>query len=192
MWPRFGSSWFVSRWITITIALTVIAAIDGGLLYGWLSLAPSKVFHGQLWRLVTWPLVQGGPLPLLFTCLAIYKFGSELAIRWGDRRLRRFMLEIVLAAGIVTCLVAAVAGMTYMRRVGGWVIMDALVIAWARQFPNATLNLYGLVAVRGRTLINITIAFTVVTALFSSPIWMAPELVACLAVANYPQGWLRR
>jgi len=192
MWPRLGSSWFVSRWITVTIALSVIAAVDGGILYNWLSLAPSKVFHGQVWRLVTWPLIEGGPLPLLFTCLAIYKFGGELAIRWGDRRLRRFMLEIVIVAGVITCLLAAVAGLAYMRRVGGWVIMDSLAIAWARQFPNATLMLYGMVGVRGRSLINITIGFTVVTALFSSVIWMVPELVACLAVAYYPQGWLRR
>ena len=46
-------------------------------------------------------------MALIFTCVAIYHFGGELSYRWGERRLRRFAIELVLAAGVVTCLLDA-------------------------------------------------------------------------------------
>ena len=191
MFPRAQSE-LVTRWLFVTLGLSIFSALDGGWLAGWLSFVPSKIFHGQVWRLVTWPLIEASPLQIVVTCLAIHKFGGELAIRWGDRRLRRFLLEIAIGAAVITCVLAALTGALYMRRVGGWAVLDALVIAWARQFPNATLVLYGMVALRGQQLINVTIGIAIVFALFVGPMWMALDLVACFAVALYPQGWLRR
>lgn len=191
MFPRLASK-LIARWILVTVAASVIAALDGGLLARWAALAPSRVWHGEVWRLVTWPFVEPGPLSLLFTCAAIYKFGGELAVRWGDRRLRRFIVEIVLAAAAVTCVLAAIAGATYVWRLGGWAIADALTIAWARQFPSRTLVLYGLVALRGRELVTITVAINVLYAIYVGPIAIAPELVACVAAAAYPAARLRR
>jgi membrane associated rhomboid family serine protease len=150
------------------------------------------VLHGELWRLVTWPLIEHSPLQLIFTCAAIYKFGGELAIRWGDRRLRRFALEIVVAAGVITCLLALVTGSGYLVRTGGWALTDALVIAWARQFPNATIVLYYVLPLHGRRLITVTLAATVLYALAYGPVWMGPELCACLLTVAYPRGLLRR
>ena len=191
MWPRLGSSDFVSRWIVVTLVASIACALGAGWLASFTALVPSRVFHGELWRLVTWPIIQFGPLSLILTCVAIYKLGGDLAIRWGDRRLQRFVVEVVLAAAIVTCLLAAVAGDTRMVRIGGWAIADALVIAWARQFPQSPLVLYGLLVVRGRQLIAVTIGATVLYAIYVGPIWMAPELVACITAAVYPAERLR-
>lgn len=192
MWPRLGSSTFVSSWILLTLAASISSVIDGGWLASTLSLAPSKIFHGQVWRLVTWPLIEAEPMSLVLTCVAIYKFGSELAVRWGDRRLRRFMLELVLAGSGVTCLVAALVGRTWFQRLGGWAVGDALVIAWARQFPEARLVLYHVLVLHGQRLIAVTIGATVVYAMYAGPFWMLPELVICAAAALYPVSMLRR
>jgi len=191
MWPRLSSK-LISRWILVTLVASIIAALDNGFLAQWASLAPAKIFRGQLWRLVTWPLIELGPLQLVFTCLAIFKFGGELAIRWGDRRLRRFMLEVVLAAGGVTCLLAALTGAGYMHRLGGWTVTYTLIIAWARQFPDATLSYYGLISLRGRELIGFTLGLAILFAIYIGPVRMAPELIACLIAARYPQALLRR
>lgn len=110
---------------------------------------------------------------------------------WGDRRLRRFVVEIVLASGVAACLVAAVTGHAQMWRIGGWATTDALVIAWARQFPNRALVFYGLVALHGRDLIRVTIGITVIYAVFAGPIAMSPELSACAFAALYPRDRLR-
>jgi membrane associated rhomboid family serine protease len=191
MWPRLGSSSFTTKWIVATLACSIVAVLDGGWLARWFALSPSHIWHGQVWRLVTWPLVEPGPLSLVITCVSIYKFGGELAVRWGDRRLQRFVAEIVILASVVTCLLSAVTG-HFVFRLGGWAMTDALVIAWARQFPTRALVVYGLITVRGRDLIRLTIAVAILYALYVSPVAMAPELVACLAAAGYPKSWLRR
>jgi len=70
-------------------------------------------------------------------------------------------------------------------------VIDILVIAWARQFPDRSLVLYGMVTLSGQALIKVTIAIAVVFAVFFGPVRMAPELAACLATALYPRSRLR-
>lgn len=181
----------MSRWIVVTLVASIVAILDGGFVMEWASLAPARVWHGELWRLVTWPLVEIGPMQLVLTCLAIYKFGGDLAVSWGERRLRRFVLEIVIAAGIVTCLLAALTG-HFVFRCGGWAIGDLLLIAWARQFPTRSVRLYGIVTLRGRDLVVLTLAVAVIFAIYVGPVTMAPELVACLGAAGYPKSLIRR
>jgi membrane associated rhomboid family serine protease len=192
MLPRLGSSKLVTEWMLVTLAASIIAALDGGFVARTAALIPSRVLHGEIWRLVTWPFVEPGPLGLILTVLAIFKLGSDLSSRWGDRRLQRFMTHIILAAAVATCVLALLGGQRYMHHLGGWAIADALVIAWARQFPDRTLTLYGLAHLNGRMLINVTIAINVVYAIYAGPLAVAPELAACAAAFAYPQRWLPR
>ena len=192
MWPRLGSSKLVSRWLALTLAASIVAAVDGGWLWRWASLAPSRVWRGEIWRIATWPFLELGPLQLVLTCVAIYKFGGDLAVRWGERRLRRFMIEVLGSAAVATCVLAAVTGAGYVQRAGGWAVGDVLAIAWARQFPEQPLVLYGLLVLRGRQIVRILLAVTIVYAVFIGPVYMAPELAACAAAALYPRGWLAR
>jgi membrane associated rhomboid family serine protease len=172
------------RWLAITIALSIIAALDGGFVAQLAALAPSKIWHGQVWRLVTWPLVELGPFALIATCVAIYKLGGDLAVRWGERRLRRFMTELVLVAGVATCVLDAVFR-HHVMRCGGWAVGDALVIAWARQFPSYSLRFYGMLELRGRDIVRFVVACNLVYAIYFGPVAVAPELVACAAAAVY-------
>jgi len=71
-------------------------------------------------------------------------------------------------------------------------VSDALVIAWARQFPDAEVTLYGLLRVRGRDLIRVTVGITVVYALFSGLSTWTPELAVCAAAYYYPGKRLAR
>ena len=193
MLPRIGSSKIVSTWITITLAASILAMLDGGWIERWTALEPDLIWRGQVWRVVTWALVELGPMSLVLTCVSIYKFGGELAPRWGERRLRRFALQIIIAAGVLTTLGALVSDHAWqMRRCGGWAVSDALVIAWARQYPNATLRLYGLIELSGRQLIGFTVGVAVLFAIAWSPFVMMPELVACFGAAMYPRAWLAR
>jgi membrane associated rhomboid family serine protease len=193
MLPRLGSSKLVSAWITVTVLASVVAAVDGGWIDGWAALAPSRIWRGEVWRLATWVFVERGPLPLVLTCASIYRLGGDLAPRWGDRRLRRYMVEVVGGAALITALLAFVNdGAWDLHRLGGWAVGDALVIAWARQYPASTLVLHGLVQLRGRDLITVTIGITVVFAIFQGPIAMAPELLVCAAAFWYPSARLAR
>ena len=182
----------IYRWIAVTLALSVIAWLDGGFLAHWLALAPARIWRGEIWRLVTWVFVEDSPMSVAITCIAIYRFGGELAPRWGTRRLQRFMLELVLVVGVATALVGlAFHDVWRLHRLGGWVVSDVLIIAWARQFPTATLNMWGMVQLRGMQVIAFTIGFIVLIALAIGPLWIVPELVAVFAAFLYPLERLR-
>lgn len=190
--PRLGSSPFISQWLLATLAVSIIAVLDGGWIANKLALIPSRIWLGEIWRLVTWPLIEGSPQSLIVTCIVIFVFGSDLATRWGDRRLERYVAHVVVAAAVVTVLVATLTGSSRMVRLGGWAVTDALVIAWARQFPDRCLTIYGVLTLRGQQVIQFTIAVSVLFAIYFGPIYMAPELTACAVAAAYPQAWLRR
>jgi membrane associated rhomboid family serine protease len=186
-----GTSAFISQWALATFGLSIIALFDGGFLVGWLSLAPSRVWQGEVWRLITWPLVETGPMSLIITLVAIIKFGGDLATRWGDGRLERYVVRIAVGAGAIATVIALVAGSKFLWRAGGWAITDALVIAWARQFPATPVTLYGVLSLSGQRLIQVTIGSTVVFALYAGPVATAAELAACVLALTYPRKWLR-
>lgn len=193
MLPRLGASKLISTWIWVTLAVSIVARADGGFLVEWAALAPSRIWRGELWRLATWLVIEPDPFDLIFTCMAIYKFGGDLLYRWGERRFRRFLIEVLGGAALVTLVLALVSSDVWrMYRLGGWAIGDALVIAWARQFPDEQLVVWSLIRVNGRNLVKLVIAITCVYALFGGPLRWAPELVVCAAAFGYPRSRLAR
>ena len=171
--------------IAATLALSLIVAIDartGGALYHHLALLPEAVWHGQVWRLMTWPFIQGRPLPLIIACVVLYVFGSDLLVSWGPRRYLRYVAGMVLIAGIGTSLIALVLPAAWdLPRLGGMVVSDVLVIAWARQFPDQPVLIYFVLLLRGRAVVSVIVATTVVFAVFYGIAWMLPELVGVAA-----------
>ena len=190
--PRLGSSPLISQWLLATLGLSIVAQLDGGWLVSKLALIPSRVWLGEIWRLVTWPLIELGPMSLLLTLLVIFRFGTDLATRWGERRFQRVMGQIVVGAAVITLLASAVFGLSRMARLGGWAVGDALVILWARQFPAQSVTLYGMITLSGRQLIQFTIGVTALYAIYASPIMMAPEIAACALAYWYPKAWLSK
>lgn len=189
--PRLGSSPLISQWLLAMIGLSIVANLDGGWLVSKLALIPSRVWLGEIWRLATWPLIELGPISLILTCVMIFRFGSDLAARWGERRFQRVMLQLVVGAAVIGVLVATVGGVSRIGRVGGWAVSDMLVILWARQFPTQEVRVYG-ITMSGRKLIQITIGVTVLFAIFGRPLLMGPELGACALAYWYPRKWLSK
>jgi membrane associated rhomboid family serine protease len=182
--------------IGLTLGMSIAVAIDarhGGALYDHLALCPEAVWHGQLWRLVTWPFIQASPIALILACVAIYAFGSDLLLTWGAPRYLRFIAGILLVAGVGTSVVALLLPAAWeISRLGGMVIADVLVIAWARQFPAHPVWVYFVVLVRGPALVSIIVAITLLFAVYAGISWMLPELLAVAAALLYMKGTPRR
>lgn len=191
--PRLGASPLISQWLLLVIALSIVAQFDGGWLAAKLALIPSRVWLGEVWRLVTWPLVEAGPVALILTCIVIWRFGGELAGVWGDARLQRFMTHVIIGAAAATVLLAALVGTSRFARLGGLATFDTLVIAWARHFPERTLTLfYGFLTLSGQRLVYFMLLVAGIFAIYVGPVYMAPELAASAIAAYYPQAWLRK
>jgi hypothetical protein len=103
------------------------------------------------------------------------------------------VIEILCGAAVVTALLGLISTEVWRARyLGGWAACDVLVIAWARQYPDSVLVLYGVLQLNGRNLITAVIAITCAYAIFAGPLAMAPELLACAAAYSYPGTWLAR
>jgi membrane associated rhomboid family serine protease len=107
--------WFTvgSLEVTTTVLVAAVAglsffvyAVDKTLLDS-LILYPSAVRSGEVWRVLTWPLVnQPGIWPLL-TLVLFWYFGRELEAQMGRNRFLWMILAMVVGGGLVATLVGS-------------------------------------------------------------------------------------
>jgi membrane associated rhomboid family serine protease len=85
------------------------------------GLIPAYVLHGAIWQLVTYSFIHLGFLHLLFNMLALWMFGSQFEIEWGERRFLEFYFFCVVGAAISTMAVGY-AGLWVLKMAvsGGW------------------------------------------------------------------------
>lgn len=189
----FAGSKLVTTWIAATLAASLLSIASAGALGAWLAFDPGRIWSGEVWRIATWMFVETDPVRLICTCVTIYRLGGELAPRWGDHRLQRYMTEVFGAAALAILALALISDDAWrIHKLGGWAVIDALVITWARQYPHAILTMWGLLHVSGRRLIGIVFAANVVFAAYFGLFFMAPELCVCAAAYWYPAERLAR
>lgn len=173
--------------VAILIFLTALASIVGavsgrhefplmehGLLIG------SKVFPSEPWRLITWVFFESDAFPLLFACLSIYWFGSDLCRTWGARRFLSIYFGFTVTIALLTVLIGRLLWkeVYLIPYLGTWPITEALVIAWAILHPGREIRIYFVFPVGGRALIGITIGLTVLFALFHGVALYVPHFLA--------------
>src|SRR5258706_924834 len=138
--------WAVGLVLVLTIACSLVGAFGarhGPPLFELGALIPQHVLHGQVWRLATWPFLEPSALGLIFGCLGLYWFGTDLANEWGSPRFLAVFGAVMLAAATATCLVAlvdpAVVDQVYL---GSWTATSAMVVAWGLWFPDRVVRTY--------------------------------------------------
>ncbi len=184
VWALIGATLVVS----LAAAIAARAGVDA---YAQLALVPAEVWAGELWRLFSWPLVEASPWALVTSCAALYWFGGQLAGVWGARRFAAFAAAIVLGAGAGTTVLALLVRPAWaFPHLGGFAVSNALVVAWALQFPERTIRVYGFVRVGGPALAYGTVAMTLLVAVFYSVSFILPELLAGLGALVYMTGGL--
>src|SRR5258708_729730 len=71
------------------------------------------VWRGEVWRLMTWGLVELNALGLIFGCLLLYFIGPDLLHRWGTRR---FFATYFGGAAVVGALTSLIGRASEVRR----------------------------------------------------------------------------
>ena len=150
--------------IVATVVTSLVAAVGGrsGLgLHQFLLLDTGAIWRGEVWRLVTWVLVENDPLNLLFGGLVLYWFGRDLVDAWGQRRFLVTYFVVPAVAGVLASVLAiAWPGLDAHRFAGFWVALDALVVAWGLNHPFRQILLFFAVPVSGKALVWITVGGT--------------------------------
>jgi membrane associated rhomboid family serine protease len=185
---------WIPRPIAWLMALVIFMSAGGSLLQRarvpLLSLSVldvNAVWHGEIWRLLSWSTLALDPLGLLFGCLVLYFFGPDLLRRWGARRFFLNFFGGAAVVGATTCLIGRYLSLeVYAGQYQGlWAMEDAMIIAWATLFSDRQILLFFALPTSGRNLIVLTIAITVVMAAMSSFPFYVPHFVAELAALLY-------
>ena len=114
-----------------------------GRLSDWLELMPSDVLHGQVWRLVTYPMVAVDPLGLIFGAMLLVFVGGTLEARWGGRRfIVRTLLLAALPALLTTLLSLVLTGLQGRPYMGLGALGMGYITAFACLLRNQRITLF--------------------------------------------------
>jgi len=130
-----------------TLALTVagyVATLVSTAPVRYLTVGTERLWPGlEVWRLVTYPLVNVGILSVLFSLLLLWSFGSELEPSWGSRG---YALFLVLATGAGAAFGVGVSLLTGSPFGAGYGLagpLTAVIAAWMFEGPGLPTNFFG-------------------------------------------------
>jgi len=197
---RFNMPVTIAVLIGITLVASIVNALGNHLGFSiaqWCMFIPERVWHGEVWRLVSWIFFEVDPISLVFGVLAIYWFGAELCDYWGTRKFVLAYVGFAGAAAAVTCLIAKFVWSTPMMlpHVGNWPVIDALIICFALAFPAREINMYFFFPIGGRALIAMIVGGTVLFAVYYGLALFVPHFAAeglvLLSGLSFRRWWLR-
>jgi membrane associated rhomboid family serine protease len=178
--------------IALLIGTTLIASIacaQSDTVLSAVLLIPELVFRGQIWRLVTWVLLERSALGLVFGLLGLFWFGGELVRVWGPGRFLVRYFGLAAASGLVPCVLSlAFPGLGRLPFFGTWAMVSALIVAWASYFPGRDILVYLVLPLRGRNLIYATFAGTLLFALLENFWFFLPHFAALFIMLGSLRG----
>ncbi|HEX2730471.1 MAG TPA: rhomboid family intramembrane serine protease [Polyangiaceae bacterium] len=139
------------------------------------------ILHGQLWRLLTAPLLQypkDSVGSLLFTLIGLYFLTPSLEQRWGAARLLRFVALSAVVAYCVQLVVGLLLPATLSAKLipeywfGFSPVLEAIAIAWALNFREQQVRLMFLVPISAAGLVWFVVGLSVLRVIAASD---APE-----------------
>ncbi len=166
----------------LLFALVMLRARDGGNPLANVALDPAKVADGEVWRLVTFLFVPFNMsfIWVIFSWILFYLFGTSLEQQWGTFRYNVFLLIGYVANVAAAFLAWAVMGQSMPA--SNLFLYGTVFLAFARLFPDFTINLYFVLPIRIKwlaLLMWIGYGYTLLTA-----DWLG-KLLVIASVLNY-------
>lgn len=110
-------------------------------LYGWLGLLPALVWKGQLWRMLSYGLLAGGPVDWAVSLFWLATLVTILGRNWSALEFWGFCLLGIFAGALPVVLLMPKMGIPIA---GGAAMIFALLVAWDWFYHNERLILLGL------------------------------------------------
>lgn len=164
-------------WIVIATAVVrLISDFDPSkILYSWLMFDRSLILHGQVWRLLTWPLTySAGRLAMTMVALFCYwSFAQGIENVWGRLRFNLFYLSGILLMDIYCMIFGGSATVSYLYL--------SLILAYATLFPDTHILLFMIIPIKAWVLALFYLISTLLGCLAPFPMCLFP----LIALGNY-------
>lgn len=103
-YPREATSaltWIISAVVAGSVLQLVFERFfNSGAFQQLFALTPAALWHGEVWRLVTYSLLHGGLLHFVLNCLGLFLIGREIAPILGSRGLFQFYFSTAVLGGL--------------------------------------------------------------------------------------------
>ena len=141
--------------IIINIAIFLIMSISGFAknffyLYGslWPIASNNEVgISFQIWQLVTYMFLHGGPAHILFNMFALWLFGTEIENYWGTKEFTAYYFACGIGAALINLMTTI--GSPYPT-VGASGAVFGILLAFGMMFPDRYIFLYFLFPIKAK------------------------------------------
>ncbi|HEY8485445.1 MAG TPA: rhomboid family intramembrane serine protease [Longimicrobiales bacterium] len=148
---------WVKRLLIANAALFFLLFLPGRL-WEYLALVPSEVLT-RPWTLITYAFIHAGFWHLFFNLLGLFFFGPPLEDRWGSREFLKYYLICALGGAAFSFIFAPHAGV-----VGASAAIFGVMLAFAMNWPDAPIYIWGIFPVKAKWLVAILAAFNLFSA----------------------------
>lgn len=137
-------------WVMFAASLNWSRAPFAETLWGGLVGDGDAVLHGQLWRLVTAPLLHSPQTPshALVALMLLYFFAVPLELEWGTRRMAVFLLGSAVIGNGLESLASLAPSLASRSWFGSMVLANAATVAWAFANRHQVVRLFFVISVR--------------------------------------------
>ena len=158
------------------VVYLITTATGNPILYTWLSFDRSLILRGQVWRLITYPLLtyRDNFLMQLLYLICYYSLGRAIENSWGTLRFNLFYLTGVLMMDVYCMLFGGAADVYYLNM--------SLFLAYATMYPDSHFLLFFIIPVKAW----IFALFDLVIVLLGLITYPFPyNLFSVISLANY-------
>ncbi|MDD6199671.1 MAG: rhomboid family intramembrane serine protease [Firmicutes bacterium] len=150
------------------------------MLYYWLCFDRDLILHGQVWRLISYPLAYtAGNLLLTFIgLLCYYSLGRAMENLWGTLRFNLFYLSGVVMMDVFCLLFGGYADVSYLNL--------SLFLAYATLYPDSHFLLFFIIPIKAWIFAVLDLAITLYHVVSMAVSGLFPDcLFPLVAIANY-------
>ena len=180
-WLTPGAKWLLALWVIGG----VLRCVPG--LGQWLPLVARTVWHGQVWRLISYTFVPNGPIDFIINALAFAILSTSLERRWSCRTLMAYGGFVVLATGMT---MAAVQPASPVPWRGAGPLLFGLLAAWGRICGHEKVGLAPSLELTGMALVMIFGIVSLLVTVFTSG-WMNALFAGLWAAWGLVYLWAR-
>lgn len=152
----------VKRLLIANAAVFFAGLIVGqGFFFEWFSFQPRNLFT-RPWGVITYMFVHGDFVHILVNMLVLFFFGPPLEARWGSREFTRYYFLCGMGGVALSFLFVPAAV------VGASAAVYGLMLAFAMNWPNAPIYIWGIFPVKAKWLVTFLFVVSVFSA-FGGP-----------------------